>query len=140
RFPESCMPAQRFGRFLSHIRLPALHQLRHRCLPDVYQHVHMVRHHHPSEQPITNVCKMSEGLLYGASNTRVAQVTLATAAIQVLLQLLAFLAAVLDRQQVLPLMPFAGGHRIPQPERYDLDEAFIITVGDVTALMPPDTP
>ena len=67
------------------------------------QHMNMIWHHAPRQQFIAFVVEMKHRRFGNFCDSGIAQVTFTNSAIQIFLELRAFLAVVRDLQQVLPL-------------------------------------
>ena len=66
------------------------------------QHMHVIRHHAPSEQFILFVMKMQHGLFSNFGGSRIAQMTLADTTVEILLQLCALFPVIFNLQQMFP--------------------------------------
>jgi hypothetical protein len=102
----------------------------------MHQHMNMIRHHAPREQLVALVVKVKHGILRNPGDVRVTQMTFANPTIQILLQLCALLAVVLDLQQMLPFTATGFGHGVSHAESDELNQTGKVTMRQITALVP----
>ncbi len=102
----------------------------------MHQNMNVIRHHPPREEFVGFIVFMKQSRLCHRCDSQVTQMTLTNAAIQILLQLRAFLAVVFDLQQMFPLASSRFRHGIREAKGDELDQTGKITVRQIAALMP----
>ncbi len=59
-FPKFTAASEQLVRFAPGKTFPAFYQFCQRCFPNVHQQMHMIRHHHPSGQPVALSVKKAQ--------------------------------------------------------------------------------
>src|SRR5439155_22096241 len=102
--------------------------------------MNVVRHHHPSQKIVSLVVIESDGLIDHPTKLRTTQPARAPTFVEVLRKLVATLSLVFNFQQRQPLCSQVGGKRIDQMKRDKLCQTRLVTVWQITALLPSAKP
>src|SRR5581483_1647389 len=138
--PELSFAPQNLICLLGGVALPRSQQLPHWHVLYQEEHMHMIRHYHPGSQLVLHFVPKQQRILYYRRNISTLQMTLASPFVQVRLQFDAPLSVIFDFQQPLPFGTQLRRKGVRQPERDKLDETRLISMWQITILMPPEKP
>jgi hypothetical protein len=138
--PELSLAPEDLVGLLRRVALPRVHQLAHRHVLHLKEHMNMIGHDHPRPEIVLNGVTKPQRVLDQLRNVGTPQVTFATSFVQISLQFKHPLAILLNPQQRLPLAPQFFRKCIRKSERHELDQPRFVAMRQITVLVPATKP
>ena len=136
RLPESSLLAQQLVGLPRRVSFPALNDLGHRCRTHFKQHMHMIGHHHPGDQPVVCAIEMPQGCRHDRRDVCIPQMTVSMTEIEPCFELYSALTIILDLEQLFPWFPQFFRKAVRQTKGHKLSQTRLISMWQVATLMP----